>query len=198
MYQDRTIRTPDHPIDAMFVKRHSPRALSSRTLTEGDVLALLEAGRWAPSSMNGQPWRFIYALRGDAGFDAIVSAMIPFNQTWAGRAAALVVVTSVTTMTDKDGNVGPNPTAAYDAGAASFSVALQAHLNGLVAHQMTGYDAEALAQAVALPEGHQLNAIMALGYSGDKADLPDYMHAGETPNARKPLAELARRGASGR
>lgn len=195
MYHDKTIRTPDHPVDAQFLTRHSPRAFSEASLVEAEVLSLLEAGRWAPSASNLQPWRFVFALRGEPGFDAILGALVPFNQTWAGKAAALVVITSALTARDKEGNEVANPSAAYDSGAAAFSIALQAHLRGLTAHQMTGYDGAALARAVGLPEAHALNAVMAIGHPGDSTTLPDYMHAGEVPNARRPLAELVQRGA---
>lgn len=186
-----TARHSDHPIDAQFLTRHSPRAMSDQTLTEAQVLALLEAGRWSPSASNLQPWRFVYALRGEAGFDAINAALVPFNQTWAGKAAALIVIASATTAKDKSGEIIANPSAAYDAGQAGFAIALQAHLSGLIAHQMTGLDFDALAAAVGLPADHQLNSVMAVGYRGEAAGLPEYMQAGEAPNARRPLTETA-------
>lgn len=186
-----TTRQSDHPIDAQFLTRHSPRAMSDQTLSAAEVLALLEAGRWSPSASNIQPWRFVYALRGEAGFAAINDTLVPFNQTWASKAAALIVIASATTAKDKSGAMVANPSAAYDAGQAGFAVALQAHLKGLISHQMTGVDFAALAAAINLPADHQINSVMAVGYRGDAAGLPDYMHAGEAPNARRPLSETA-------
>jgi nitroreductase len=188
------LRSPDHPVAEMFYHRHSPRAFSDAALSEAQVMQLLEAGRWAPSASNIQPWKFVFALRGEAGFEAINAALVPFNQTWASKAAALIVFASNTTATDKEGKINVNPSAAYDVGQAAFSVALQAHLDGLIAHQMIGYDGEALAKAIGLPADHQLNAVMAVGSLGKAADLPDYMHAGETPNARRALAQSVVRG----
>lgn len=190
-----TARHSDHPIDPQFLNRHSPRAMSDRSMTEAEVLTLLEAGRWSPSASNIQPWRFVYALRGEAGFEAINSALVPFNQTWASKAAALIVIASTTTAKDKAGAAIDNPSAAYDAGQAAFAIALQAHLNGQISHQMSGLDFDALAKAVSLPADHQLHAVMAVGYRGDAGTLPDYMHAGEAPNPRRPLGETAFHGA---
>lgn len=187
-------RIADHPIAEVFLRRHSPRAMGPASLSEAEVLTLLEAGRWSPSASNMQPWRFVYALRGEAGFEAITASLVPFNQTWAAKAAALVVIASATKGLAKDGTEVDNPSAAYDAGQAAFAIALQAHMAGLVAHQMTGADLAALAGAIGLPADHQINAVMAVGHPGEKAELPDYMHAGETPNARRPLHELAHRG----
>jgi nitroreductase len=189
-----TPRKADYPVDALFLTRHSPRAMSDKTLTEAEVLTLLEAGRWSPSASNIQPWRFVYGLRGEAGFDAINAALVPFNQTWASKAAALIVIASATSAKDKTGGTVSNSSAAYDAGQAAFAIALQAHLKGLISHQMIGADFDALAKAVNLPEGHQLNAVMAVGYHGDAAALPDYMHAGEAPNVRQPLTDMAFKG----
>ena len=42
-----------------IANRWSSRAFdASYELTQHELLAILEAGRWAPSANNGQPWRF--------------------------------------------------------------------------------------------------------------------------------------------
>jgi len=40
-------------------QRRSIRRFSSRTIDTQKVMNILEAGRWAPSGLNNQPWRFI-------------------------------------------------------------------------------------------------------------------------------------------
>lgn len=186
-------RVADHPVDPQFPGRWSPRAFSEKTLTEGEVLSLLEAARWAPSAMNLQPWRFAYGLRGEAAFDAIAEALVPFNRDWAGKAAALVAIASKTTFTRDEAEV-TNPAHAFDAGAAWAQLALQAHLNGLVAHAMGGFDHAKAAANLHLPEGHVLHAIVAIGHQGDAAQLPDALQQREQPSPRRPVAELAKRG----
>lgn len=189
-------RTPDHPVDPQFLTRWSPRAFAPEAMSEADVLTVLEAARWAPSASNLQPWRFAYGLRGDAGFVAMVSALAAGNRLWAEKAAALVVVASAQTV-PKDGAEVPNRTHAFDAGAAWAQMALQAHLSGWVAHAMGGFDHDILRAAIAVPEGFALHCVVALGRHGDPADLPEALRAREVFSARRPIAELAKRGGFG-
>ena len=186
-------RIPDHPVDAQFPGRWSPRAFDGSTMTEADLLILLEAARWAPSANNNQPWRFVWGLRGDAGFDAIAATLVPFNHAWAHKAAALVVVASATTTVAND-VTKPNALHAFDTGAAWAQLALQAHLNGFFAHGMAGFDGPALATAIALPADHALHAVLAIGRHGDPATLPEALRARETPSNRLPLSQTTRRG----
>ncbi len=187
-------RIPDHPIDQLFIDRWSPRSFSDETLPEPVLLTMLEAARWAPSASNHQPWRFAWGLRGEAGFDAILGALVQFNADWAGKAAALVAVASKSTVAGTEGDV-PNPFHSFDAGAAWSNLALQVHLSGYVAHAMGGFDREKAAAALNLPADYALHAIVAIGRQGDAAALPEKLRAREMPNARLPLAQIARRGA---
>lgn len=187
-------RQPDHPIDTQFVGRWSPRSFSDRPVAEAEVLSLLEAARWAPSASNNQPARFVWALRGDPAFPAMVDTLLPFNRDWAGKAAALVVVASRDVAVGKDGSLGPNRWAAFDTGAAWMSLALQAEAMGLRAHAMGGFDRAALAAAIHLPEAHTLHAVVAIGHQGPVEALPEPLRPREVPSQRRPLEESALRG----
>ena len=186
-------RTPDHPVDPQFVSRWSPRAFGPAAMTEAQVMSLLEAARWAPSASNNQPARFAWGLRGDAAFATIHDGLMGFNTVWADKAAALIVVASKI-FVEKDEGRAPNAWHAFDAGAAWMSLALQAQAMGLVAHAMGGFDAEAMAKAIALPPGHTIHATIAVGHQGDPATLPEALQARETPNGREPLDTIAHRG----
>ncbi len=186
-------RRPDHPVEQMFIDRWSPRAFSDAVLTEAQVLTVLEAARWAPSANNRQPWRLIWDLRGSPGFDAILAALNPGNQAWAGKASALLVIAS-RQVAERGEELVPNPWASFDTGTAWGHLALQAHLSGLIVHAMGGFDAAALAQAIHLPPDHALHAVVALGYRGDAATLPEPHRDREAPNQRLPLSAIARRG----
>lgn len=188
-----TPRIPDHPVDPIFVNRWSPRSFSDETLPEPELLAMLEAARWAPSASNHQPWRFAYGLRGDAGFDAILGSLVQFNADWAGKAAALVAVASKSTISGPEGDIA-NPFHSFDAGAAWMSLAVQAHLSGWVVHAMGGFVHEKAAAALSLPAGHDLHAIVAIGRQGATAALPEKLRAREVPNTRLPLSQVARNG----
>ena len=104
-------RTADAAIDPVYLNRWSPRSFDDTPMTETELKAILEAARWAPSAMNAQPWRFAYTLRGDSAWAAIHGGLVPGNQLWAGKAAALVVIASYTKLTPPTGG-DPFPTPA--------------------------------------------------------------------------------------
>jgi len=170
-----------HP---QFRSRWSPRAFAGSPLADHEVLTLLEAARWAPSCFNAQPWRFAWVLRGAAGWDALFAALIEGNRAWAAHAGALIAIASRATF---EQNGQPHPTHAFDAGAAWMSLALQAHHQGLVAHGMRGFDMAAARGALALPDGYDLWAIVAVGHPGRREDLPEAYRARETPSPRQSL-----------
>lgn len=157
------------------------------------MLQLFEAARWSPSASNNQPWRFAYALRGDAAFDQIVAGLKGFNTGWAQKAAALIVVASAKSV-EKDGEMRPNAWHAFDTGAAWAHLALQAQDMGLVSHAMGGFEPEVLANSLSLPQDYQIHAVVAVGHRGDKDTLPEALQAREVPNQRRPITETVARG----
>lgn len=155
-------------------------------------MALLEAARWAPSAFNSQPWRFVYALRGEAGWEALLAALNPFNQGWASRAGALIFVVSKTTLRRQgEAEDSPSHSHSFDAGAAWGFLALQAARDGWATHAMTGLDFDAAARAIALPADFRIEAAIAVGRPGDKALLPEFLRGREKPSDRVPLSQLA-------
>jgi nitroreductase len=185
-------RESQYPIDKLFLDRWSPRAFSNETMPEADLLAILEAGHWAASAYNHQPWRFLYALRGSDKFDTFLSALVEFNQGWAKSASALLFVISRT----HSGEIGsaeqkPNYSHSFDAGAAWGSLALQAQLSGYHAHGMTGVKFDEAPGILGIPDGFRLECAVAIGKLGDKNQLPEGLRERETPNTRKPLSEVA-------
>ena len=187
-------RQTDHAIHSQFIERWSPRSFADTVLTQEALMPLFEAARWAPSASNNQPWRFAYGLRGDAGFAKISSALVPFNRAWAEKAGALVAIASASTL-ERDGVTSANAWHAFDTGTAWGSFALQAHHAGLIAHAMGGFDAAVLAEALKLPEGYVLHAVVAVGHQGDAADLPEMLQAREAPSPRRPISETVGHGA---
>lgn len=182
-------RSAEHPILPLFIERWSPRAFDARQIDDATLLSVFEAARWSPSAFNYQPWRFAYAKNGDANWDAFLGALVPFNQSWAGSASALIYIISDTIM-EAYGERKPSHSHSFDAGAAWMALALQAHSMGLITHGMTGVDFEAAAKVVNLPEGFRVEAAIALGYPGDAAELPEQMREREVPSGRKPLSEI--------
>lgn len=187
-------RQPDHPVAAQFLSRWSPRSFTGREVSEAEVMSLLEAARWAPSASNHQPWRLVWARRGDDAFVAIRDTLTGNNPIWAGKAGVLFVVASKDTVTNRDGAEVANRTAGFDTGAAWMSLALQAQAMGLAAHAMGGFDNDRLAAVVGLPAEHTLHCVVAVGAQGPAEALPDDLRAREKPSGRKPVAEIAVQG----
>ncbi len=159
-----------YPIHELISKRWSPRAFSDRPLDDQQLRSLFEAARWAPSSYNEQPWRFIYATRSDpVAFDKIAASLSPGNQPWASRAPVLVIVVARTTFS---GNERPNRHALYDVGAAVAMLSLQATALGLHIHQMAGFNEKQVLQAYQIKAPFEPVLILAIGYMGDAASLP--------------------------
>jgi nitroreductase len=185
------VRRPDHPIEPLFVRRWSPRAMSGAPLPQDRLLRLFEAARWAPSSYNEQEWRFRYAHRGTAHWPLFFGLLAEANQVWCKDAAVLVVVAAKTTFTR---NGSPNPVHAFDAGAAFENLCLQAAAMGLVAHGMAGFDRERARTELRMPADVAPQAMIAIGHPGSVASLPEKLRAIETPSGRKKVAEFAGEG----
>jgi len=185
-------RTAAYPIDPLFLERWSPRAFTGEAMTETDLMTILEAARWAPSSYNSQPWRFIYGRRGTPAWDRIFALLNPFNQSWAKAAGALMIVVSSSTMlppgTDKP---VPSHSHSFDTGAAWGYVALQAHRLGWHAHGMVGFDIPRAYADLGVPDGYRVEAAIAIGRKGDKSLLSEQLQAREVPNDRNPVSSFA-------
>jgi nitroreductase len=186
-------RKADYPIDPQFTGRWSPRAFGPEEISEPELMTLLEAGRWAPSSYNSQPWRFAWARRGDAAWERMLGLLVPANQAWASRAAALVFLASKRTMLVRD-QVVQSYSHSLDAGSAWGFIALQTHLSGWRSHGMTGVDFQRAAAELGVDDGYRLELAFAIGKPGDAAHLEAWAQAAETPNARRPLSELVSHG----
>ena len=138
-YKAVTPRVSQHAIAPFFVERWSPRAFTDATIDDTELMRFFEAAHWAPSSMNAQPWRFVYVRRGDEGWTETLGCLSNTNQSWAFRASALVAFVSKETM-EFNGKTVPSPTHSFDTGAAWMSFALQAYLAGWYAHGMAGFN----------------------------------------------------------
>ena len=184
-------RAPTHKINALFLNRWSPRCMSGEELGDEDLMALFEAARWAPSSYNNQPWRFIYAKRNSGGWNKLFDLLAEGNKTWAKDSAALVVLIS---RKNFEFNEKPSITHQLDAGAAWENLALEACFRGLVTHGMEGFDYLRSRQVLEIPENYDVMAMIAIGKRGSKENLPPKLRDREFPNDRKPLNEIIMEG----
>jgi nitroreductase len=186
MIKGSGVRHADHPVDKIFLDRWSPRAMTGEPIAQEELLTLFEAARWAPSSYNYQPWRFLYAGRESEHWQTFFDLMVEFNQSLAKNAAVLVIFIS---RTHFDFNGDRAPTHSFDTGAAWENLALQGGLNGLVVHGMQGFDYERARAALNIPEGFQVEAMCAIGKPADPATLSEDLRAKEAPSGRRKLEE---------
>jgi len=172
-----------------ILNRWSPRSFSDRDVAPCDLARVFEAARWAPSSNNEQPWRYVVGVRNSTTHQKIASTLGGFNQAWAPLAPVLILGVAKTAFTHKG---APNAYALYDLGAASMLLCLQAAALGLATHQMAGYDHDAARQVLEIPEDYALGSVIALGHQGEPAALTDgQLLAHEVaPRERKPLKDL--------
>jgi len=179
-------RKADHPIDNLFLNRWSPRAMTGEAISQAELMTLFEAARWAPSSYNYQPWRFLYARRDTAHWQTFFDLMVEFNQSWTSTAAVLVVFIS---RTHFDFNGEPAPTHSFDTGAAWENLALQGSLMGLVVHGMQGFDYERARTVLNVPEGFQVEAMCAIGRPAEPTTLSADLQEKEAPSDRRKIEQ---------
>ncbi|KPJ62432.1 nitroreductase [candidate division KD3-62 bacterium DG_56] len=184
----------EHPIHELLARRWSPRAIDpSRPLTAEEIDRLLEAARWAPSSFNEQPWRYLVFDGSDpAALQAARDCLVEGNR-WARLAPVLMLSVARDRFSHND---RPNRTAQHDVGLASENLVLQAVAMGLAAHQMSGFSVQRAREAFNIAEGYTPLAMIAIGHHGRIEDLPEDKREAETaPRTRKALSEIAYWGA---
>jgi nitroreductase len=176
------------PLHPLIAQRWSPRAFDpSGVVSASSLRALLEAARWAPSNGNTQPARYLVGRRGSGTFEAIFSTLSRGNRSWAGNAAVLLLACAVTV-----NQKGPIPHWEYGVGLASENLVLQAVAEGLVAHQMGGFNRDSARLLFSLPSDVEPLAVIAVGTPGSPDLLDEGGRAKElAPRRRLPLEEIA-------
>jgi nitroreductase len=175
------------PISAPIAARWSPRAFDADAVVTGDdLVALLEAARWAPTWGRRQPVRFLVGLRGDATFDRL-AATLKRGNSYAHAAGALILLAADEGPDEKTARY-----AAVDTGAALANASIEAVSRSLVVHPMAGFDADATRAAFAIPAGVRPLVILAVGSLGDYAAAPpDIAERDALPRERHPLEDVA-------
>lgn len=181
----------DNPINELAARRWSPRAFDEKAVEPQKIASLLEAARWAPSSFNEQPWRYLVFDGSDP--DALERArgcLVPFN-AWAKKAPVLMLSVAGEIFTH---NGTPNRHAQYDVGQATANMLLEAVNQGLVVHQMAGFDAARARREFGVPDKWTPMAMIAIGYpyTGSLDALPATLRSMELQKReRKPISAVA-------
>ena len=181
--------TPDHRIHELVARRWSPYAFSQRPVSDGDLKSLFEAARWAASSYNEQPWRYIVATQANAAeFERLLSCLVEGNQAWA-KAAPVLALGCTNLRFALNGK--PNAAAVHDLGLASATLTLEATSRGLHVHQMIGIVPDKARALYRIPEDVQPLTALAIGYAADPDALPEkYRDRDLAPRQRKKLTEF--------
>jgi nitroreductase len=178
-----------HAIHDLIARRWSPRAFDERPVEPDKLKSLFEAARWAPSSDNEQPWRFILASKDSStDYARLLACLVAGNRKWAFRAPVLSL--SVASLNFEDDGK-PNRHAFHDTGMAVENLVLQATALGLQVHQMAGFDVEKARATCLIPTGFDPVAMIAIGYPGDPAVLPDSLREREMkPRERQSIGDF--------
>lgn len=183
-----------HPkVEELIVHRWSPRSFDRSEMPMEDLEVMFEAGGWAPSAYNVQPWTFLYARRGDENWDHFLAQLVEFNQSWAKDAAALVYIVSDKLMRSDKGN-SENHSHSFDAGAAWAMLTLQASAMGYHTHGMTGIKFGEAEKALGIPDDHRLEAAFVVGKMAPADQLPEGLREREVVSDRKPVSEISKAG----
>lgn len=181
----------NHEILDLLARRWSTRAFAGKTLDWPTLARLFEAARWAPSSGNGQPWSFLYALKQECEeFDKLASVLVPGN-AWAKEAGALVL--SVAQLDREPGK--PNRHAWHDVGLATENLMIQATSMDVAVHAMGGFDGHKARELFAIPERWDPVAMLAIGFPGDPEQLNEDLKKKDlAPRLRRPVEEFVFQG----
>ena len=191
MNKAKTAQT-DYPVLDLIKERWSPRAFADKPVEKEKLLSMLEAARWASSSNNQQPWRFIVTQSGETSFGKLLGCLREGNVGWAQHVNVLILSLAEKEFPARgDKPARENPHAWHDVGAAVNTLILQATALDLYAHQMAGFYPEKAVEAFEIPDDFEPVAVLALGYLGNPDDLPDALRERErAQRTRKPLEDV--------
>ncbi|HJT47818.1 MAG TPA: nitroreductase family protein [Nitrososphaeraceae archaeon] len=179
----------DHPINELMAKRWSARAFSSRPVEREKLLSVLEAGRWAPSSRNEQPWRYIVFTNDNPEKLKKAQSVLKDINNYAKRAPILICAITKKTYSD---NTNFNRLHFHDLGAANENMFLEAFNQGLIMHEMGGFDVQKAREVFNIPDDFEVGIMIAIGYQDIHHVLPESLRQkAHLPRERKPLSEIA-------
>ena len=179
-----------YPIHELIQNRWSPYRFTDQAVSNEDLLSLFEAARWAPSSYNEQPWRYILATkRQPEEFKKILSCLLEGNQVWARHAYALVLASASLT---HERNGKDNQAALYDLGASVAYLSLEAVSRGISVHQIIGINPDIARDIYKIPSDYRTLTAFAIGIvgAGDKETNDMYAERDNTARARNDISKF--------
>jgi len=183
------IANTDFPIHNLIARRWSARAFSTKTVEKPKLLSILEAARWAPSSRNEQPWRYIvFTDENPEKMNTARSVLLEINN-YAKRAPILIC--AITKKYYSDNGIY-NKLHFHDLGVANENMFLESFNQGLIMHEMGGFDRDKARRVFNVPDEYEIGVMIAIGYQDSHDILPErYKEKAFSPRERKPLSEIA-------
>jgi nitroreductase len=183
------IANTDFPIHRLIARRWSARAFSTKKVEKSKILSILEAARWAPSSRNEQPWRYIvFTDDNPEKIDKARSVLLEINN-YAKRASILICAITKKTYSDTGTY---NKLHFHDLGAANENMFLESFNQGLIMHEMGGFDRDKARKVFNISDEYEIGIMIAIGYQDSHQILPErYREKAFSPRERKPLSKIA-------
>ncbi len=186
------IKTPltKYKVNELITKRWSARSFSDKQISEDVLMSLFEAASWSASSMNEQPWEYLYAYKGSSSFQKMWDCLLEGNKSWSKNASVLII-----SLTRKyfASNRQPNRHAMHDVGSANTTLLLQAAAHDIYGHMMGGFDYEKSKETFKISDDYEIACFICLGYLDDAEKLPEPFKTRElTERKRKSISEFTR------
>ena len=181
-------------LNKILKERRSPVLFSDELIDENDLRSIFEAARWAPSSNNQQPWRFIVAAKDDSEeFERLFNCLNENNKIWVKKVPVLCLTIQETI---SDYNYKENKYAKHDVGLSTACMIFQAMSLGIFAHIMGGYNSDMAIRMLSIPERFSPVAMIAFGYPAkSKSGFDSVLIEKESrPRKRKSISEIVYHG----
>ncbi|HZD59942.1 MAG TPA: nitroreductase family protein [Anaerolineae bacterium] len=141
-----------------YQSRRSVRKFSDRQISDGDMTLIIEAGRWAPSGTNAQPWQFI-VIRDRAVIKSIADVCYYslLKSRHVGEANVVVVIL---------GNpAAGSATYLQDCTIAGANMTLMANALGIGSCWIGAFEDDTIRRILAIPEELKIIALVSFGYT---------------------------------
>ena len=162
-----------NPVLEAISQRRSIRGFTSEPVPEEDLTAILEAGRWAPSGLNNQPWRFVI-FETSAGRERL-SGLTKYSRVIQEAAVCVAVFLDAESCYDQIKDT-------QGAGACLQNMLLAAHSLGLGAVWLGEIlkSGNQVRELCGLGDSFSLQAVVAMGHPSRR----------DQSKSRRPLDEL--------
>lgn len=146
--------------------RRSVRKYTKKPVPEDLIMKILDAGRWAPSAGNRQPWSFIVLK--DAEVKRRVAEATTYGKFLADAPVGIAVVI--------DPQVSHRSGGVEDGASATQNMLLAAHALGLGACWIGSYNSvyeERVKELLNIPKEKRLLSIISIGFSAESPEKPE-------------------------